>query len=62
MDLDTLVRRFVDAYNSRQLEAQIELFDPKIELVPIRAVLEDTIYRGHDGIKRFARDFRGVLV
>jgi hypothetical protein len=24
MDLDTLTRRFVDAYNSRQLEAQID--------------------------------------
>ena len=56
MDLDTLVRRFVDAYNSRQLEAQIELCDPEIELVPLRAVLEETIYRGHDGIRRFARD------
>jgi hypothetical protein len=55
-DLDTLTRRFVDAYNSRQLEAQIELFDPEIELVPLRAVLEDTVYRGHDGIRRFARD------
>ena len=56
MDLDTLVRRFVDAYNSRQLEAQIELCDPEIELVPLRGVLEETIYRGHDGIRRFARD------
>ena len=56
MDLDTLTRRFVDAYNSRQLEAQIELCDPEIELVPLRAVLEETIYRGHDGIRRFARD------
>ena len=56
MDLDTLTRRFVDTYNSRQLEAQIELFDPEIELVPIRAVLEDTVYRGHDGVRRFARD------
>ena len=56
MDLDTLTRRFVDTYNSRQLEAQIELCDPEIELVPLRAVLEETIYRGHDGIRRFARD------
>ena len=56
MNLETLVRRFFDAYNSRQLEAQIELCDPEIELVPLRAVLEDTVYRGHDGIRRFARD------
>lgn len=56
MNLETLVRRFFDAYNSRQLEAQIELFDPEIEFVPLRALLEDTVYRGHDGIRRFARD------
>jgi ketosteroid isomerase-like protein len=56
MDPETLTRRFVDAYNSRQLEAQIELFDPDIELVPLRAALEDTVYRGHDGIRQFARD------
>jgi hypothetical protein len=54
MDLDTRLRRFVDAYNSRQLEAQIELFDPATDLVPVRAVLEETVYRGHDGIRRFA--------
>ena len=24
--------------------------------MPLRAVLEETIYRGHDGIRRFARD------
>jgi len=24
--------------------------------VPLRALLEDTVYRGHDGIRRFARD------
>jgi hypothetical protein len=56
MDPETLARRFVDAYNSRQLEAQIELFDPDIELVPLRAALEDTVYRGHDGIRQLARD------
>jgi ketosteroid isomerase-like protein len=56
MDPETLARRFVDAYNSRQLEAQIELFDPDFELVPLRAALEDTVYRGHDGIRQLARD------
>jgi ketosteroid isomerase-like protein len=56
MDTETLARRFVDAYNSRALEAQIELFDPDVELVPLRAALEDTVYRGHDGIRQFVRD------
>ena len=57
MDVETLARRLVDAYNSRQLEAQTELlFDPDIELVPLRAVLEDTVYRGHNGIRQLARD------
>ena len=56
MDLEALSRRFVDAFDSGQLEAQIEMFDPEIEFVPLRALLEDTVYRGHDGIRRFARD------
>jgi hypothetical protein len=57
MDVETLARRLVDAYNSRQLEAQMELlFDPDIEVVPLRAVLEDTVYRGHTGIRQLARD------
>src|ERR1700738_1750178 len=37
MDAEMLSRRFVDAYNSRQLEAHIELFDPDVEFVPLRA-------------------------
>jgi ketosteroid isomerase-like protein len=56
MDPETLARRVVDAYNTRQLEGQIELFDPDIELVPLRAALEETVYRGHDGIRQFARN------
>jgi hypothetical protein len=57
MNAETLARRFVDAYNSRELEAHIELlFDPDVEVVPLRAALEDTVYRGHAGIRQFARD------
>jgi hypothetical protein len=41
---------------TRQLEAEIELFDPDIESVPLRAALEDTVQRGHDGIRQLARD------
>jgi len=54
MDLETLAP--VDAYNTRQLEAEIELFDPDIESVSLRAALEDTVHRGHDGIRQLARD------
>ena len=56
MDPETLARRVVAAYNSRELEEQIELFDPDVEFLPLRAVLEDTVYRGHDGVRQFARD------
>jgi hypothetical protein len=56
MDLETLAYRFVEAFNMRQLEAELDLFDPGIELVPLRAELEDTVYRGHDGIRQLARD------
>jgi hypothetical protein len=57
VDLETLAGGFVDAYNSRRLETQIELlFDPDVELVPMRAAVEDTVYRGHEGIRQLARD------
>jgi ketosteroid isomerase-like protein len=57
MDTESIVRRVVDAYNSDDPEAEIEeLWDPNCEFVPVRAALEDTVYRGHDGIRRFNRD------
>jgi hypothetical protein len=57
VDIESLGRRFVNAYNSRKLEAQMEqLFDPDVELVPLRASLEDTVYRGYEGIRQFACD------
>jgi ketosteroid isomerase-like protein len=57
MDTESIVRRVIDVYNSDDPEAEIEeLWDPNCEFLPVRAALEDTVYRGHDGIRRFVRD------
>jgi hypothetical protein len=57
MDTETLIRRFIDAYNAHELEAQVGLlFDREVEWAPLRALLEDTVYRGHGGVRQFVRD------
>jgi ketosteroid isomerase-like protein len=57
VDIEALVHALVDAYNSRQLDAHVELlFDPDVELVPLRALVEDTVYRGHECIRQLAHD------
>jgi hypothetical protein len=45
-----------------RLEAEIELFDPDIEFVPLRAALEDIVYRGHDGIRQLPRDMTSQAI
>jgi ketosteroid isomerase-like protein len=56
MEVESVVRRAVEAFNLHQLEAQIELFDRNVEIVPLRAALEAIVYQGHDGLRRFDGD------
>jgi ketosteroid isomerase-like protein len=56
METESVVRRVFEAFNLHQLEAHIELFDRDVEIVPLRAALEDIVYHGHDGARRFDRD------
>jgi ketosteroid isomerase-like protein len=51
-----IVRRTFAAFNAREVENLVRLFDPDCELVPFRAQLEGLVYRGHDGMRRFASD------
>ncbi len=51
-----IVRRVVAAFNERDTEQLVRLFDPDCEFLPFRAQLEGLIYRGHEGMRRFARD------
>jgi ketosteroid isomerase-like protein len=53
--VDTVARMF-DAYNERDVERILALTHPDCELVPFRAQLEGTSYRGHEGVRRFVRD------
>ena len=51
-----VVRASIEAFNSRDIAALLERIDPDVEWVPLRAVLEGDVYRGHDGIRRFVAD------
>jgi ketosteroid isomerase-like protein len=51
-----LVRRNLEAFNRGDLPRVLEGLDPDVELVPARAVLEGSAYRGHEGFERFVAD------
>jgi ketosteroid isomerase-like protein len=51
-----IVRTAIDAYNRRDIPAVLERLDPEVELLPIRAVLDGMVYRGHEGFKQFMDD------
>jgi ketosteroid isomerase-like protein len=51
-----LQRRLTDAFNARDIEAFIALCDPKVEVHSTFAEL-GAIYHGHDGVRRWHRDF-----
>lgn len=50
------VRRGIDAYNAGDVDTLLELSDPEVTMVPVRALLEGGEYRGHDGVRRFLAD------
>ena len=41
------------AFNRRDLTALLGLLDPDVEWIPIMAVLEGRVYRGHDGVTQW---------
>jgi ketosteroid isomerase-like protein len=50
-----LHRRFVEAFNARDLESLIALADPKIEYHSVFAEV-GAIYHGHEEVRRWHRD------
>src|SRR6202022_364098 len=56
METEGVVRRAIDAFNLHQVEAQIELFDHNVEIVSLLAALQEIVYQGHAGVRRFDRD------
>jgi ketosteroid isomerase-like protein len=51
-----LVRRFLDAFNARDVDVLISLSAEDCELRPFRAQLEGIVYRGHEGVRQFISD------
>ena len=51
-----IVRRVFDAFNRRDIAAFLEFLDPDVEWVPILAVLEGRVYRGHEDIRQWIAD------
>jgi ketosteroid isomerase-like protein len=51
-NVDT-VRRLFPAFNRRDIAALLDTLDPDVEWVPIMAVLEGRVYRGHEGVKEW---------
>ncbi len=56
MSRESVVGRMFDAFNRGALSAAMDVFHPEVELVPLRAALEGTSYRGHDGVRQFDAD------
>lgn len=52
-------KRAIDAYNARDAESFVRTFDPGVEWRALTGVMfgtEATVYRGHDGVRRFLRE------
>jgi len=51
-----IIRVGVAALNRGDVDGLAEALDPDVELVPLRAVLDGTVYRGHEGMRRWLAD------
>jgi ketosteroid isomerase-like protein len=52
-----LMRRFNGAFNERDIEAMTALCDPRIEFHSAFAAVGGAVYRGHDGMRQWQRDY-----
>jgi ketosteroid isomerase-like protein len=55
---EELVRRAYAAFSERDLDALLELSDPRIEIHTVTGMVagRDEPYRGHDGLKEYLND------
>jgi ketosteroid isomerase-like protein len=54
-DLET-IREGIAALNRGDVEGLAATLDPDVELIPLKAVLDGTVYRGHEGMRRWLQD------
>jgi ketosteroid isomerase-like protein len=55
-DDEQTIRAGVAALNRGDVEGVAATLDPAVELVPLRALLDGSVYRGHDGVRRWLDD------
>ena len=55
-----LLRRWTEAFNAREVDAMLAHCDPSIEMHSVFAAVGGTVYRGHDGLRRWQRDLEGA--
>jgi SnoaL-like domain len=55
-----LTRGFIEAFNARDIGAVVALCDPSVELNSTFAAVGGAVYHGHDGVRRWHRDFEEV--
>ena len=51
-----LLQQWFAATARRDVDTLLEIASPDIEYVPIMAVLEGRVYRGHEGVRRWVED------
>jgi ketosteroid isomerase-like protein len=54
-DLET-IREGVAALNRGDVDGLEATLDPDVELIPLKAVLDGTVYRGHEGMRRWLEE------
>ena len=54
-DIET-IRAGLAALNRRDVDGMLATLQLDAEMVPLRAVLEGTVYRGHDGLRQWLAD------
>jgi hypothetical protein len=50
------IQEGVAALNRGDLDGMVAALDPDVELVPLRAALDGSVYRGHEGLRRWMAD------
>jgi ketosteroid isomerase-like protein len=56
-----IARQLSVAFNRAFAEGNTDLYellDPDIEWIPLRAILEGTTYRGHEGVRRWVEELK----
>jgi ketosteroid isomerase-like protein len=51
-----LISQGVEAFNAGDIEGMLGPMHPEVEFQPLRAVLEGSVYHGHEGFRRWLED------